>query len=102
MDTRFGTNGSVLTSFGTGSIQAVAVAIQADGKIVVVGTLTNAEFVQEIGLARYNKDGSLDRYLRHRRRGLHRLRRRYVGHRRGRGRRSERPDRGGGDGLGLR
>ena len=78
-------------------------AIQADGKIVVAGTLTNGEFVQEIVLARYNKDGSLDT-------GpsavggevLTELRRRYVGHRRGRGRRSERPDRGGGDGLGLR
>jgi len=61
VDTRFGTNGSVVTNFGDGSIQAVGVAIQADGKIVVAGTLTNGEFVQEIVLARYNKDGSLDR-----------------------------------------
>ena len=61
VDTHFGTNGSVLTSFGDGSIQAVGVAIQADGRIVVAGTLTNGEFVQEIVLARYNKDGSLDR-----------------------------------------
>ncbi len=61
VDTHFGTNGSVLTNFGDGSIQAVGVAIQADGKIVAAGTLTNGEFVQEIVLARYNKDGSLDR-----------------------------------------
>ena len=61
VDTHFGTNGSVLTNFGDGSIQAVGVAIQVDGRIVVAGTLTNGEFVQEIVLARYNKDGSLDR-----------------------------------------
>jgi uncharacterized delta-60 repeat protein len=60
VDTHFGTNGSVLTSFGDGSIQAVGVTVQADGRIVVAGTLTNAEFVQEIVLARYTKDGILD------------------------------------------
>ena len=60
VDTSFGTNGSVLTNFGDGSIQAIAAAIAPGGKIVVVGTLTNGEFVQEIVLARYNKDGSLD------------------------------------------
>ena len=159
VDTHFGTNGSVLTNFGDGSIQAVGVAIQADGKIVVAGTLTNGEFVQEIVLARYNKDGSLDRsfgiggevltdfgddtsataagvavdpngrivvagtvsgfdssdnffqdfargalqrqrqagrLLRHRRRGPHQLRRRHLGHRRGRGDLSRRQDRRGG------
>jgi uncharacterized delta-60 repeat protein len=64
VDTHFGNNGSVLTDFGTGTNQAVAVTIQADGKIVVVGTIQgsiNGEFVQDIGLARYNTDGSLDK-----------------------------------------
>jgi uncharacterized delta-60 repeat protein len=63
VDTHFGNNGSVLTDFGTGANQAVAVAIQPDGKIVVAGTINgtiNDDF-QDIGVARYNPDGTLDR-----------------------------------------
>jgi uncharacterized delta-60 repeat protein len=70
LDQRFGTNGHVITGIDSGSvnvlfnIQANALAIQADGKIVVAGTM----FIEPSGgrqapgfvLARYNKDGSLD------------------------------------------
>ena len=63
IDTHFGNNGSVLTDFGTGSNQAVAVAIQPDGKIVVAGTINGTIFdpFEDMGVARYNSDGTLDR-----------------------------------------
>jgi uncharacterized delta-60 repeat protein len=55
LDTTFGSDGKVLTSFG-GSLSAAAdVAIQPDGRIVAVG-IANGDF----GVARYNSDGSLD------------------------------------------
>lgn len=54
LDTTFGTGGLVTTDFG-GSDQANGVALQPDGKIVVVGLLFG-----KIGVARYNQDGSLD------------------------------------------
>ena len=59
-DTEFGDNGKVSTDIGTYSNdEAIAVAIQTDGKIVVVGTslLSNSwDFV----VVRYNSNGSLD------------------------------------------
>jgi uncharacterized delta-60 repeat protein len=54
LDPTFGTGGLVTTDFG-GSDQANGVALQTDGKIVVVGPLQS-----QIGVARYNPDGSLD------------------------------------------
>ena len=54
LDTSFGTDGKVTTDFGA-SDRANAVAVQADGKIVVGGE-SNFNFA----LARYNTDGSLD------------------------------------------
>jgi uncharacterized delta-60 repeat protein len=50
LDSTFGTDGLVTTDFGSFD-QANGVALQPDGKIVVVGI---------VGLARYNTDGSLD------------------------------------------
>ena len=56
LDTSFGIGGKVTTDFG-GFDSATGVAIQADGKIVVVGEGgPSSDFV----LARYNPDGSLD------------------------------------------
>jgi uncharacterized delta-60 repeat protein len=61
-DTNFGTGGRVVTDFGSGTDVGSAVALQADGKIVVVGfgvdfrSSTGTDFVLE----RYNADGSLD------------------------------------------
>jgi uncharacterized delta-60 repeat protein len=55
LDPTFGTGGLVTTDFGGGSDQANGVALQPDGKIVVVGPLQG-----KFGVARYNPDGSLD------------------------------------------
>jgi uncharacterized delta-60 repeat protein len=54
LDASFGVGGLVTTDFG-GSDQANGLALQPDGKIVVVGLLFGA-----VGVARYNPDGSLD------------------------------------------
>jgi uncharacterized delta-60 repeat protein len=59
LDTSFQGTGKVVTPIGTGNDRAEAVAIQPDGKIVVVGYAfmgTN----NDIALARYNSNGSLD------------------------------------------
>ncbi|MBN4005233.1 DUF4347 domain-containing protein [Nostoc sp. LPT] len=57
LDSTFGVGGKVITDIG-GSDTAHAIAIQADGKIVVVGETYyyNGDFA----VARYNPDGSLD------------------------------------------
>jgi uncharacterized delta-60 repeat protein len=56
LDRSFGTGGRVTTDFGSALDTALAVTIQADGKIVAVGG-DGGDFA----LARYNADGSLDR-----------------------------------------
>ncbi len=59
-DSTFGTNGIVTTAIGDIS-QAYDVALQADGKIVVVGSTTSSSnFLNQFAIARYNTDGSLD------------------------------------------
>ena len=60
LDTSFGTGGTVITEFPDGrSADARALALQADGKIVVVGfsVLNDAS---DLALARYQTNGSLD------------------------------------------
>ena len=56
LDASFGSGGKVTTSFGSGHDQASAMALQADGKILLGGTaaLGNNDFA----LARYFSDGS--------------------------------------------
>jgi uncharacterized delta-60 repeat protein len=56
LDASFGVNGKVLTDFTSGYDSASGVAVQADGKIVVVGWSGSGQFA----LARYNSDGTLD------------------------------------------
>ncbi len=56
LDSSFGNGGKQTTDFAGGDDAGRAVAVQADGKIVVVGT-SGGDFA----LARYNADGSLDR-----------------------------------------
>ena len=59
LDTTFGIGGKVTTSIGSEHSYALSVAIQGDGKIVVVGyTLNDSD--ADLALARYNLDGSLD------------------------------------------
>jgi len=70
---RYNANGTIDTSFGGGDgkvqtdfspkvDQAVSVAVQADGKIVVAGgsNLNGTNFNSRFALARYNSDGTLD------------------------------------------
>lgn len=63
LDTSFGNGGKIITDFGEGDIDtAYSVAIQDDGKVVVVGS-TSMQFISGssvFALARYNIDGSLD------------------------------------------
>lgn len=61
LDSSFGAGGVVVTDFG-GYDYPAAVALQADGKIVVAGTSSGAAD-QLLVLARYNSDGSADQTL---------------------------------------
>jgi uncharacterized delta-60 repeat protein len=65
LDTSFGDHGIVTTTFPVGGSYAYAVALQADGKIIVAGT----DFVNfdpgepsdtDFAVARYNPDGTAD------------------------------------------
>src|SRR5262249_36138288 len=56
--TTFGANGKTTTNL-TGEDAAYAVALQADGKIVAAGASAIHQF-PKFGIARYNRDGSLD------------------------------------------
>jgi uncharacterized delta-60 repeat protein len=64
VDTTFGAGGKVTTDFtapGTSTEVANAVAVQADGKVVVAGSRTDPSFTgPRFALARYNTDGTLD------------------------------------------
>src|SRR5262249_13762939 len=61
LDTGFGSRGETTAVFGLDSIdQAAAVAIQPDGKIVVVGTTRPGVGVMDAALVRFTPSGSLD------------------------------------------
>ncbi len=59
LDLTFDTDGKVTTTIGTAGDVAYAVAIQTDGKIVVVGERQNGSNA-DFALVRYNTNGSLD------------------------------------------
>ncbi|MGI8836580.1 MAG: hypothetical protein ACR2H4_08070 [Pyrinomonadaceae bacterium] len=62
LDTSFGGTGKVVTSVSSSGDYARSVAIQSDGKILVVGDIGNGGLFNGIDFAvvRYNTDGSLD------------------------------------------
>ena len=62
LDPTFGTGGTVMTDLNRSTDIANAVAIQADGKFVVVGqTYKNNDFsTEDFVVTRYNTDGTLD------------------------------------------
>ena len=62
LDPTFGLGGRVTTDFNLSTDIANAVALQADGKLVVVGTTyTNNDYSgEDFAIARYNPDGSID------------------------------------------
>src|SRR5439155_8000924 len=58
LDTSFGNGGMVTTDLGSMFDAAYAMAIQTNGKIVVVGQTEGNGY--DFGMVRYNSDGSLD------------------------------------------
>ncbi len=60
LDTTFDSDGKVTTDFNNKSDAAFAVAIQSDGRIVVVGISGTNGSDNDFAVARYNSDGSLD------------------------------------------
>lgn len=62
LDPTFGTGGQVTTDFNKSTDIANAVALQPDGKLVVVGqTYKNNDYTgEDFAVARYNTDGTLD------------------------------------------
>jgi uncharacterized delta-60 repeat protein len=59
-DTTFASTGKIATPIGTGDASALALAIQVDGKPVVVGFATGAGGRQDFAVARYATTGALD------------------------------------------
>ena len=59
LDSSFGSDGKVITVFGTSNESANSIAIQSNGKIVVAGSSSNGTN-NEFAVARYNTDGFLD------------------------------------------
>ncbi|MFB8794739.1 MAG: Ig-like domain-containing protein [Microcoleus sp.] len=59
LDTSFGTGGKVTTAIGPGNDQVNAMRIDSSGKIVVAGYAHNGSN-NDFALARYNTDGTLD------------------------------------------
>lgn len=59
LDTKFDTDGIVVTQTGPGNNFAQAVAVQPDGKIVVAG-ITGNGLNNDFCVVRYNPDGTLD------------------------------------------
>ena len=60
LDTTFGVEGRVTTSFGSGDAFGTAAVLQPDGRIIVVGQNLTPDSGFNFALARYHSDGSLD------------------------------------------
>ena len=60
LDSSYGAAGKVTTDFAGSTDQALAVAIQASGKVIAVGPVGNGATGNDFGLARYNTLGALD------------------------------------------
>lgn len=60
LDTTFGVNGLVTTNLGSTQDIAYAMAVQADGKIVLAGQTQRDATSFDFALVRYDADGSLD------------------------------------------
>jgi uncharacterized delta-60 repeat protein len=60
LDTRFDADGKVTTAFGTDDARAFALALQADGRIIVAGSAGITGDHYDFAVARYDADGHLD------------------------------------------
>lgn len=59
-DTSFGNNGRVIYQYGQNQVSSISdVELLSDGRILVAGN-TFANFVNQVGMARFNSDGSFD------------------------------------------
>ncbi|MBK8599853.1 MAG: hypothetical protein IPN80_04240 [Flavobacterium sp.] len=59
LDSTFGTNGKVVTSFGSNESYLASLAIQSDGKIVACGSYYDGT-INQIALSRYLVNGNID------------------------------------------
>lgn len=60
VDSAFGVGGTTITSFPTNIAGANSVALQSDGKIIVVGSANTSATNGDMIVLRYNVDGTLD------------------------------------------
>lgn len=60
LDKSFGTDGKLTTNFNLDNEEALAVALQPDGKIIAAGRTHVAGASFDSAIARYNSDGTLD------------------------------------------
>jgi uncharacterized delta-60 repeat protein len=60
LDTTFGIDGQVFTDFGNSTDWALAIALQAGGRILVAGLASTSDLVRTFAVARYNINGDLD------------------------------------------
>src|SRR5882672_10365377 len=60
LDSSFGNGGMVTTDMGSMFDTPYSMAVQSNGKIVVVGQTEGLSATYDFGIARYNSDGSLD------------------------------------------
>ena len=60
LDNSFGTNGRVITPVGLYSDYPIALAIQSDGKIIVVGSSSDNNYIPAYAVVRYKSNGSVD------------------------------------------
>ncbi|MEZ4710587.1 MAG: hypothetical protein R3A44_25530 [Caldilineaceae bacterium] len=60
LDATFDGDGIVVTDFNGGDDSSYGLTLQSDGKIVVVGQVTNGANGLDVGIARYNANGALD------------------------------------------
>lgn len=60
LDSSFGINGKVQTTFSGTQSGVNSIALQPDGKIILGGWTNNLPFEYDFALIRYNSDGSID------------------------------------------
>ncbi|MBK8146704.1 MAG: hypothetical protein IPK58_00410 [Acidobacteria bacterium] len=60
LDSSFGSNGVAFVAVSTRDDQALGIALQSDGKIIVVGSSRNSTAISDFAIVRLNENGSLD------------------------------------------
>ncbi|MBL7765214.1 MAG: T9SS type A sorting domain-containing protein [Chitinophagaceae bacterium] len=60
IDTVFGSNGVAITTIGSSDSRAYSIGLQSDGKIILAGYRKNTLNLDDLAVAKYHTDGSLD------------------------------------------